>query len=234
MVSELDPLGSSPMDEIDFAENKEQRCPVLLLCDTSGSMVGEPIRELNAAIRQFRGEVNDDDIASLRVEMAVVTFDIRVTMQHPFARMEHFDPPTLQAGGPTDMAQAIQAAIQMLDLRKETYREEGIPYFRPILVLMTDGMSTSPEYESRNARILMAQQENEKRLICFKVGVGPDGVAALRELLDPGQYPPLEMDNAKYSEFFKWLSTSVQNISRSSPSETISLPSTDSWRVIEP
>ena len=237
MASESYPqgdLGRSPMDEIDFAENKEQRCPVLLLCDTSGSMHGEPIRQLNNAVRQFREEVNEDVIASLRVEMAIVSFDNRVITQHSFARMEYFDPPTLEAGGGTDMARGIQYAIDMLESRKKSYREEGIPYFRPILVLMTDGLSTSTVEESLKARDLLAQHENDRRLICFKVGVGREGVEALRDHLEPGQYPPLEMDKTKYSEFFKWLSASVQTVSKSRPDSAIALPSTEPWRVIAP
>lgn len=237
MVSEIHPqddLGRSPMDDIDFAENKEQRCPVLLLCDTSGSMFGGPIQLLNSAIRQFREEVNEDAIASLRVEMAIVSFDSTVTTRQPFVRMEYFDPPMLEANGATDMARGIQYAIDMLESRKKSYQEEGIPYFRPILVLMTDGLSTSTQEESLKARDLLAQHENDRRLICFKVGVGREGVEALRNLLEPGQYPPLEMDKTKYSEFFKWLSASVQTASRSRPDSTIQLPPTDPWRVIEP
>lgn len=234
MVAEFDSPGSSPMDDIDFAENKEQRCPVLLLCDTSSSMSGGPIRDLNAAIRQFREEVNEDDIASLRVELAIVSFDSYVVTQQPFARMEYLDPPILESGGVTDMAQGIQVAIQMLESRKDNYRQEGIPYYRPIMVIMTDGLSTSPPSESASARELLAMHERDNRLICFKVGVGRAGADALNDALEPGRYPPLEMDKTKYSEFFKWLSASVQNVSRSSSDAAIPLAPTDPWRVITP
>ena len=233
-INPSDGLGRSPMDGIDFAENKEQRCPVLLLCDTSGSMSGDPISDLNSAIRQFREEVSEDDIASLRVEMAIVSFESFVTTQHPFARMEYLDPPVLQPGGGTNLAQGIQTAVQMLESRKEEYRKEGIPYYRPILVLMTDGLSTSTPSDSASARDLLARHERDNRLICFKVGVGREGADALNQLLEPGQYPPLEMDKTKYSEFFKWLSASVQNVSRSSGDGAVQLAPTDPWRVITP
>ena len=34
------------------ARNKDQKCPVVLLLDTSGSMAGMPIEELNKALIQ--------------------------------------------------------------------------------------------------------------------------------------------------------------------------------------
>ena len=36
-----------PFPNAEIVENPEPRCPCLLLLDTSGSMIGEPIRELN-------------------------------------------------------------------------------------------------------------------------------------------------------------------------------------------
>ena len=132
------------------------------------------------------------------------------------------------------MAQAILTAIEMLESRKVSYREESVPYFRPILIIMTDGLSTSSSRDSDKARDLLAQHEKDKRLICFKVGIGSDGVDALNQLLDPGEYPPLELDTARFGEFFKWLSQSVQAVSRSSPDNAVHLPPTDPWRVITP
>ena len=41
----------------EFVENAEPRCPCVLLLDTSGSMSGEPIAELNAGLRSFQEEL---------------------------------------------------------------------------------------------------------------------------------------------------------------------------------
>ena len=43
-------LDQQPLGAVTFAENPEPRCPCLLLLDTSGSMAGKPIAELNAGI----------------------------------------------------------------------------------------------------------------------------------------------------------------------------------------
>jgi uncharacterized protein YegL len=59
----------------EFFDNPENRCPVVLLLDTSGSMTGEPIQELNQGVALFRDNILKDARASLRVEVAIVSFD---------------------------------------------------------------------------------------------------------------------------------------------------------------
>ncbi len=63
-----------PVGFPEFVENPENRCPVLLLLDTSGSMAGEPIQELNRGIAAFKEDVLKDTKASLSVEVAMITF----------------------------------------------------------------------------------------------------------------------------------------------------------------
>src|ERR1700682_5185884 len=70
MSFEQIPFGASA----DFADNPEPRCPCLLILDTSGSMRGQAMDELNAGIRIFKDELSADAMASKRVEIAIVTF----------------------------------------------------------------------------------------------------------------------------------------------------------------
>jgi len=58
----------------DLIDNPEQRCPCLLLLDTSGSMSGRPIEELNAGLATLQTELNGDSLAAKRVELSIVTF----------------------------------------------------------------------------------------------------------------------------------------------------------------
>jgi len=62
----------------EFADNPEPRCPVVLVLDTSGSMTGPPILELNEGLRAFSTALKADQLASLRVEVAVVSFGGKV------------------------------------------------------------------------------------------------------------------------------------------------------------
>jgi len=51
-----------PFSGAEFAENPEHRCPCLLLLDTSGSMSGQPIAELNAGLSTLQHELNADSL----------------------------------------------------------------------------------------------------------------------------------------------------------------------------
>ena len=53
--------------------NPAPRCPVILLLDTSGSMAGAPISELNQGVRQFLDETRNDEAAGMSVELEVIT-----------------------------------------------------------------------------------------------------------------------------------------------------------------
>ena len=63
-----DSLEQIPFGGAEFAENPEPRCPCLLLLDTSGSMNGTPIQDLNAGLSTFRDAIAADSLALKRVE----------------------------------------------------------------------------------------------------------------------------------------------------------------------
>lgn len=86
----------------DFADNPEPRCPCLLLLDTSGSMRGQPIDELNAGIRIFKDELSADPMAAKRVEIGIVGFG-PVQILSDFQTVDAFNPPTLAPTGDTPM-----------------------------------------------------------------------------------------------------------------------------------
>src|SRR5215216_272873 len=65
---------ANPFALAEFRDNPERRCPVVLVLDTSASMQGEAIRQLNAGLQQLASDLQRDPLASLRVELAIVSF----------------------------------------------------------------------------------------------------------------------------------------------------------------
>ena len=105
----------------EFAENPEPRVPCVLLLDTSGSMSGQPIDELNSALASFKDTMAADTLASKRAEIAIVSFGGTVDVRQDFITAEHFVPPVLGSQGATPMGQAIDLGVDLVTQRKQTY-----------------------------------------------------------------------------------------------------------------
>ena len=67
-------LEQIPFSDVEFADNPEPRCPCVLLLDTSYSMSGEKIAELNRGLERFAEELRSDAMTAKRVEVAIVSF----------------------------------------------------------------------------------------------------------------------------------------------------------------
>jgi uncharacterized protein YegL len=211
-------LDQLPFGTNSFAENPEPRVPCILLLDTSGSMIGTPISELNAGLLVYKDELAADSLASKRVEVAIVTFGGHVQTVCDFTTAEQFFPPTLQGSGETPMGAAIRQAIDMLQDRKQVYRSNGIAFYRPWLFLITDGAPTD-EWKSAAERV--RQGEASKAFSFFAVGVEGADFDTLKQL---SVREPLRLKGLRFRDLFQWLSNSQQSVSRSSPGDAVLLP----------
>ena len=81
---------TTDFDAAEFAANPEPRCPCILLLDNSGSMDGAPIAALNAGLETFREELGKDELALLRVEVAVVAFGDHPELVQGFVTADQF------------------------------------------------------------------------------------------------------------------------------------------------
>ena len=108
--------------------NSAPRCPVVLLLDTSSSMDGAPINELNQGLKQFINETAEDEAASMSVELEVITFDSTANVAMPFTPICDVDrnPAPLYASGMTCMGAALDIAAKDLKARRRMYRNAGI------------------------------------------------------------------------------------------------------------
>lgn len=201
----------------DFADNPEPRCPCLLLLDVSGSMSGAPISELNEGLRQFKEELCSDPLSKKRVEPAVITFGGTVNVASSFITAENFDPPTLRADGNTPMGAAIIQAIEMLRLRKEEYRANGILFYRPWIFMITDG---SPTDDWQQAAMQVKEGEDKKSFMFFSVGIQNADMATLSKI---ARREPLTLRGLQFRNLFQWLSNSMSSVSRSAPTDAVPL-----------
>ncbi|AFZ59096.1 VWA domain-containing protein [Anabaena cylindrica FACHB-243] len=208
-----------PIGLPEFVENPENRCPVILLLDTSGSMSGLPIQELNRGLAAFKEDVLKDAQASLSVEVAIVTF-APVRMMQDFVTIDNFTTPKLEAEGGTPIGEAIEYALDLLETRKQTYKNNGILYYRPWIFLITDGAPTD-YWQSAAQRVREA--EEQRRMLFFTVGVQGADMNKLREIAPP-ERPPVMLNGLDFRSLFVWLSTSMKRVSSGKVGEAVALP----------
>ncbi len=196
----------------EFVENPENRCPVILLVDTSGSMAGGPIEALNEGLKTFQETVMQDEQASLRVDVAVVGFG-PVELIQDFVTIDQLMPPHLEANGLTPMGEAINFALDLLESRKVTYRNNGIQYYRPWVFLITDG-APNPGSPWPQAAQRVRDAEQQRKLSFFAVGVQGADMNTLSQIAPPMR-PPLMLNGLDFRSMFLWLSDSMVRVSSS-------------------
>ena len=220
----------------DLIENPTPRVAVCLVLDCSPSMGGEgyygsviqqtnprPIDALNEGVRCFFAAVKEDEIAKYSAEMAVVSFSGKAEIVLDFQSIENVNIPILELEmkhGGTSIGKAVKLALELLDKRKNEYKEAGVDYYQPWLVLMTDGQPTDNTHEAISKTI--QELINTKKLTVFPIAIGDDADMDVLSIFSPKR-TPLKLKGLKFNEFFEWLSQSVSTTSQSMPGEDIPL-----------
>ena len=212
----------------EVAENYEQKCLCVLVLDVSGSMMGSHIQDLNNGLQDFYNEISNDPTTSQRLEVALVTFSHVVsTIQSP-ALVENFTMPKLAASGSTATVTAVRDAIDLVAARKAWYKTTNQTYYRPWIILMTDGEPDSNQDVDGLAQQIKQDTAN-KSYMFLPIGVGEGANMSVLSKMQ-GNIPPMKLKGTKFSSFFKWLSASMGTVVNGSEGQQVNLSAgADNW-----
>lgn len=239
----------------EFAENYEQKCLCVLVLDVSGSMneivdgsnavsTGKTIYVdgkqynvvtggiskldgLNDGLRSFYSEIANDETTSQRLELAVVTFNDEVNVIDGPCLVENSSLPILEADGETALVDAVYEAIGLVNARKNWYKSTNQPYYRPWIILMTDGEPNA------NQNIVGLSQQIKadtaaKKYVFLPIGVDNANMSVLQQLSD-GKNPAMKLKGTNFGSFFKWLSASMGTVVNNEEGQKVDLSAGAGW-----
>lgn len=210
-------------------ENYEQKCCCVLVLDVSGSMAGAPIQQMNDGIRQFHTEIQEDPTAANRLEIGVVEFAETVKVVQDPELAHNFTMPVLTTHGTTKLVDGVREGIRMMRARKAWYKQTSQKYYRPWVILITDGEPDSGQDVAGLAGEITAAVE-AKEFHFFALGVDKANMQVLQQL-SHSSMAPASLQGTKFVEFFKWLSASMGSagITGSKDGATITMPDPGAW-----
>lgn len=216
------------IEDVSLIDNSDERAPLVLVLDCSGSMAGTPIQMLHEGLKKLDMDLKEDPITAKRGRICVITFggDDEVSVTEWQDAMD-FDPPEPEANGRTPTGKAVRIALKEIEAQKKKLRAAGVPFKRPIMMLMSDGEPTD-DWEDAAAECRAAEEAHKVTVMPIAVGDG-----ANKQVLDQfSSRGAVRMDGLKFNELFIWLSRSVRVVSKAAKDETVQLPPIDSWASV--
>lgn len=184
---------------------------VFYVLDTSGSMRGNPITQLNRAmvstIETLRDEAEYNRDAEIKV--AVLDFNSTCRWMQPQGPedLENFVWDDLEAGTTTEVHFALDELNSKLTDRRGGFIDSSHGALMPVIIFMTDGHATCSEAELEAAITRIGQNRWFTRAtrVGFAIGKSPD-IGMLARLTDSSEAVLRTEDLNLFAAMIKWVS----------------------------
>lgn len=252
--------------DMDLINNAATRMPVCLCVDVSDSMnyviddsvttetgetgiddEGNPyvvvrggvtkMQKLIEGLITFKSQLMKDVIARSSAEICIVAFSDNAVCLSDFCSADKFEVPEFETSGSTDMGAGVNLALDKLEERKNMYKEVGIDYYQPMLVIFSDGGANGNKAVFNAASRRACDMVNNRKLTSLPIVICKkndekevnNAYESLKSFSPKNK--PKKLDAIKFTDFFEWLSKSVSIRSRSQPEDRVVAPSTDVWEL---
>lgn len=170
-------------------------------------MTGEPIESVKVGLEAMLSSLRGDPFALESANISIITYDLEVKVILPLTPLEDIQIPeiTCPESGPTNMGAALKTLCKQIDseVHLSTPIQKGD--WMPLLFLMTDGKpSDIMEY---NEAIPEVKKMKFATIVACAAG-SKAKTEPLQQLTDQ-VYTLDTMDKSSFSQFFKWISSSI-------------------------
>lgn len=197
----------------EMANNTATRLPLCLCIDASMSMRFENrIDRINGGIRQLIADLKAEPYAVDSVELSIISFGGK---KHEvicdFSSVAKISFEDIRVGGATPLGGAVRYALDRLEERVQFYNDEGLDYYKPWLIIMSDGEATD-DYRKVAQDVKFMEANEDLKVKC--VVLGNEGFDTLKSFT---KEKVIGIDEIKISSFFSWLSSSMGDLMKSTP-----------------
>ena len=199
----------------EFSNSTKRRLPICFCLDTSGSMMGNPIKQLNMGLSNFIASIKANDDTKAATDIAIVTFGSSVEIVMPFGKIKDEGLPEISASTTlTPIGEGILTSLELLNARKEGYKEMGIKYYQPWLVVITDGAPQGPNAVENMEKAIEAVRELEDndKLVVFNIGVGSSADFPMLQRLSGKREKPISISTTQFGKLFAFLGSSSSSV----------------------
>ena len=205
-------------------DNSEMRCLCVLVIDVSGSMKLSQ-NALNSSLKSFmsdllHGRNGFKEYSKEQVELSVVQFDSNVEVLRIPSLIKKGDyiPQLKVRGLKTNTSDALRKAMTIVDNQKIHYKLKGLSYYRPWIILLTDGNPNPYCKEEMESLIADVNRGIDERKFMFTaIGIGTEVDKNFLDRISKGNYSYIS--RANISDFFQTLSASMSLSNGYNPQE---------------
>ena len=198
-----------------YVAREPRPLPIFILADTSGSMRGDKINELNLAIREMLSALNAADDIRGKFQLCVISFGGDIKIIQELADVDNLTLSELTASGNTPMGRAFEVVKDLIEDRSIVSSRA----YTPTIVLISDGIPTDCSEEMYRRKNyydwepLKELHDGERSSKCQRLalGIGEDAdIEMLKVFIDNPEIPVIiSKDASGIARFFRWVTMST-------------------------
>lgn len=201
------------LKEESMLNNKTRRALISVCIDNSKSMSGIRIDTVNTKINEFIKNMYSNKMARASVELSIITFGHEVSVIREFLPLSSKEKLNIVANGSrTEMGEGVKKALDLLDNRMEELTELGTRFYKPWLIIISDGEASDiNKCIEVSKKVIDRQKAGELKVKCMNFSTEGE-IDSLKQFSVDESVDMV--DDMKTWEFFSMLSRSISSVSQ--------------------